>query len=36
MGLNEILFSMMLMGAIIWAFYKLLTDKVGTGSGDNR
>ncbi len=35
MGLNEILFSMMLMGAIIWAFYKLLSDQIGTDSGDN-
>ncbi len=34
MGLNEILFLAMLIGAIAWAFYKLLTDKVETGSGD--
>ncbi len=34
MGLNEILFLIMLMGAIVWTFYKLLTDKVETGSGD--
>ena len=36
MGLNEILFSTMLMGAIVWAFYKLLTDKIETESGDNQ
>ena len=36
MGHNEILFLTMLMGAIVWAFYKLLTDKIETGSEDTQ
>ncbi len=28
MGIQEILMMSLLMGAIIWAFYRLLTDKI--------
>ena len=34
MGFQEILLFFVLMGGVIWAFYKLLTDKVET-SEDN-